>query len=488
MLIRTATSGVDFLQLIPERAPSTGMTGWLVDALRAGISDGRLTTGAALPASRVLAADLGISRGVVVEAYRRLTDEGLIGGRQGAGTTVHAVGTVTGRRVPPAASAPPAPTRPSTTPIDLPGRQRWVGVDIDLSPGVPDLSAFPRAAWLSAERAGLAAATPADLGYGEPAGHPVLRRELAGWLTRTRGLRVTADDIVVVAGVAQSLALLCRVLRSRGVSAVAVEDPGSRGASDELRYWHTEPVPVPVDDAGLRVDLLADTATTAVLLTPAHQFPTGVVLAPERRRALAEWAAGRDGLVIEDDYDAEFRYDRAPVPALQASAPDRVAYAGSTSKSLSPGMRLGWLVPPPALREEILQAKHASDLGSPVIPQLGLAQLIAGGGYDRHIRLVRGRHRQRRDALLQALREQLPDIEIHGVAAGLHLIITLPSRSGADDVELADRIFGVGVGVQPLSWHRHRAGPAGLVIGYAAHPPDRLREAARRIGGVIRSG
>ena len=346
----------------------------------------------------------------------------------------------------------------------------------------------------------LAQASPADLGYGDPAGSPWLRRELAGWLARTRGLRAGADDIIIVAGVSQGLALLGQVLCSQrpgGRPRVAVEDPGSRGARDQLAYWGMDPVPVPVDEHGLKVASLEHTGAAAVLLTPAHQFPTGAVLAPQRRRDLLRWAAPapapsatpvtRPGaLVIEDDYDAEYRYDRAPVPALQASAPDQVAYLGSTSKTLIPGLRLGWLVPPTRLRAPLLAAKHASDLGNPALPQLVLAQLISTGELARHIRLARARQRERRDALLAALREHLPQARVQGVAAGLHLLITFGDQAAAPgqpgDADLARRIQQAGVMVHPLSLHQLNPGPPGLVLGYAAHPPGQLREAARRIG------
>ncbi|MFI7543975.1 PLP-dependent aminotransferase family protein [Actinoplanes sp. NPDC049599] len=459
---------IDFLELHPGAAPAHGVTAWLVDVLRTAIADGRLAAGARLPATRVLAGDLGLSRGVVVEAYQRLTDEGLLSGRTGAGTVVTGLGTAplpqgrpraaSGLRLP----LPPAP-----------------GIDLDLSPGVPDLSAFPRTAWLRAERAVLAAATSTDLGYGDPRGSPLLRAELAGWLARTRGVQAGPDDLIVVNGVAQALALLSQTLRARGVSRVAVEDPGSRGTRDELAHWGLRTVPVPVDDEGLRVDRLAATGLETVLLTPAHQFPTGVVLSPARRRALL----ARPGLIIEDDYDAEHRYDRAPVAAVQASAPDRVAYAGSVSKSLAPGMRLGWLIAPRALHADLVTAKHASDLGNPALPQLIFARLLAGGDYERHLRTVRLRQRRRRDALLRGLRDHLPQARVEGVAAGLHLLITLPGPAG--DLELAARLEEAGVRAHPLSWHRQLPGPPGLVLGYAALPPDRLLEAARRMGRLL---
>ena len=520
---RRSPAGADFLQLDPAAAPARGLTGWLVGALRAGIRDGRLPAGTVLPATRLLAGDLGVSRGVIVEAYQRLADEGLVSARQGAGTAVlprtpppspaanghgagHGGGGGHGAGGPGPAGRGPA--RPGTgsagvraghssepagrgdlrTPtgapalLDLP--RRWgAHAELDLSPGVPDLSAFPRAAWLRAERAVLASASAADLGYGDPRGSERLRTELTGWLARTRGIRAQPDAILIVAGVAQAMALLAQQLRAAGISRIAVEDPGSRGARDELAHWGLQPVPIPVDEHGLDVAALARSGAPAVLLTPAHQFPTGVVLAPPRRRALLDWAAA-GGLVIEDDYDAEYRYDRAPVPAVQASGPDRIAYTGSTSKSMAPGMRLGWLIPPPRLYTGLVTAKHASDLGSPALPQLVLAQLIASGELDRHVRQVRGRQRGRRDALLAALREQLPGARVQGVPAGLHLLITFPFLPGGpDDTELARQLQQDGVLVHPLSWHRvnQDSGPPGLVLGYAAHAPDQLREAARRI-------
>ncbi|MGA5302843.1 PLP-dependent aminotransferase family protein [Nucisporomicrobium flavum] len=448
--------------------PARGRTAWLADGLRAAIGEGRLAPGSRLPATRVLAGDLGVSRGVVVEAYQRLTDEGLLTGRTGAGTTV------TARAPRPRAQ----PVRPEPGGLRLPQRPS-ADIDLDLSPGVPDLSAFPRAAWLRAERTVLAEATTADLGYGDPRGNPGLRAELASWLARNRGVRATADDVIVVNGVAQALALLSQTLRARGVEACGMEDPGSRGSRDELRHWGVEPVPVPVDAYGIRVSDLAAAGVDAVLLTPAHQFPTGVVLSPRRRLALLEWP----GLIIEDDYDAEHRYDRAPVAALQASAPDRIAYCGSVSKSLAPGMRLGWLIAPRHLHADLVTAKHASDLGNPALPQLILTRLLATGDHDRHLRTVRRRQRRHRDALVAALREHVPAARVEGVAAGLHVLVTLPD--GTDDVALAQRIAAAGVRVQPLSWHRRLPGPPGLVIGYAAQPPDRLAEAVRRIGSIV---
>jgi GntR family transcriptional regulator/MocR family aminotransferase len=489
--------GADFLLLDRTSVPAGQLTGWLTGRFRDAITDGSLTPGTRLPATRALAGDIGVARGVMVEVYRRLAEEGLVEARRGGGTRVLAMPartgavvaggavTLTGGVPAPRLGAGPVLSADLVTAGSEPGLLplSWrVVADIDLSPGVPDISAFPHAAWLSAERAVFRQTSSAELGYGDPRGNLRLRRALADLLARTRGLRVTPDDIIIVAGVAQALALLGQHLRSVGETQISVEDPGSRGTRDALAHWGLSPAPVPVDEHGLRV---RDIASRGVIVTPAHQFPTGAVLAPERRRALLAWAERSDGLIIEDDYDAEYRYDRAPVPALHPSAPDHVAYTGTTSKTLAPGMRLGWLVPPRTLHAELLVAKHASDLGCPVLPQLVLAELIESGAVERHVRLTRARHRARRDALLSALRGGLPEAKVQGIAAGLHLLVTLPGRY--DDVELATRIASAGVVVHPLTWHRMLDGPPGLVLGYAAHPPDRLREAAAVIARCVRA-
>jgi GntR family transcriptional regulator/MocR family aminotransferase len=480
---RPPGAGSDFLSLDVTRAPRGGRTAWLAAELRTAIVQGRLPSGTRLPATRSLAGELGVARGLVVQAYQRLLDEGLVAARTGVGTVVLAIQPVS-------ISGTPVVT-PVLTPGDAVPRlplpvEPDAGPDwIDLSPGVPDLAAFPRTAWLRAERQVLRDVNAADLGYGDPRGSARLRAQFCAWLARQRGVRADPDQILVVAGVAQALALLAQVLRARGTTAIAIEDPGSRGAREQLAHWGLRPVPVPVDREGLQVAALEPTEAEVALLTPAHQFPTGVVLSPPRRRALLEWA--RDGrLIVEDDYDAEHRYDRAPVRALQPSAPDRIAHTGSTSKTLAPGMRLGWLVPPPEVYPDLVAARHASDLGSPAVPQLVLAELLAGGGYERHLRLVRNRQRRRRDAMLAALAEHLPGARVEGAAAGLHLLITLPGLPiETDDTELAIATRHAGVRVHPLSWHRVRPGAPGLVLGYAAHPPDRLHSAVRRMAAAL---
>ncbi|UQX04267.1 PLP-dependent aminotransferase family protein [Streptomyces sp. RerS4] len=362
---------------------------------------------------------------------------------------------------------------------------RAVPCRIDLSPGVPDLTAFPRTAWLQAERRVLAALTPADFGYGNPQGAPALREAVAGWLARNRGIRAEPGEVVVVAGVAQALWLLARALPEQGVRRVAVEDPGSLGARQQLEYGGLDIVGVPVDGAGLDVAALRASGAQAVLLTPAHQFPTGVVLDGERRRALLEWAAS-GGVVIEDDYDAEHRYDRAPVPALRALLPEGVCYAGSVSKLLAPALRLGWLLVPERLRDRVVAAKRYADLGNPVLAQLVLARLMESGELERHLRFVRRRHRRRRDAMLRAVAAELSGARVHGAAAGLHLMVTFDGAPFAD-TDLATAALALGVKTHPLSWHRMRPGPPGLILGYAAGPTGEIEEGIALLGQAMRT-
>ncbi|MEU0154641.1 PLP-dependent aminotransferase family protein [Micromonospora fulviviridis] len=474
------TAGADFLQLDVGEAPPGGRADWLAARLRAAIADGRVPVGARLPASRVLAAELGVSRGVVTEAYQRLTEDGQVVGRGRAGTVVVATPAAVVTRAP----APPRPpevfaARPGTDVFDA---LRTAPAELDLTPGVPDLAAFPRAAWLRAERAVLHRLAPAAFGYGDPTGTPALRLAVATWLARNRGIRVDPAEVVVVAGVSQALGLLAQVLHADGVPTVAVEDPGSLGVRQHLNNWRLDTPPVPVDAHGLRVDLLESSGAPAVMLTPAHQFPTGVVLDGDRRRLLLRWAR-RGGLVIEDDYDAEHRYDRPPVPALRGMLPDRVCYTGSVSKLLAPALRIGWVLVPPRWHADLVAAKRMADLGNAALPQLVLAELMDSGALERHLRLLRRRHVRRRDAMIRAVREHLPGAVVHGAAAGLHLLVTLPGE--VDDTALAAAALRRGVKVQPLSWHGQRPQPPGLVLGYAANPPTDIDRALRTLATVL---
>lgn len=485
---RSKETGADFLQLDTADAPPGGLTDWLTGRLRAAVADGRLPVGTRLPASRVLAAELGVSRGVVTDAYQRLAEEGQVAGRGRGGTVVVAAPVVPAEAPLAPVAEPPRPASalfradPAPEVFDL---LRGTPARIDLTPGVPDLAAFPRTAWLRAERAVLDGLAASDLGYGDVRGTPALRRAVAHWLARNRGIRADPDEVLIVAGTAQALALLGRVLGRAGIDEVAVEDPGSLGARQHLAHWLAAAPPVPVDAEGIRVDALRATGAPAVLLTPAHQYPTGVVLGGDRRRELLRWAE-EGGLVIEDDYDAEHRYDRPPVPALRAALPGRVCYAGSISKLLAPALRTGWLLVPARLREAVLDAKRFADLGNPVLPQLVLARLMESGELDRHLRLLRRRHRRRRDAMIAAIRTHLPGATVHGAAAGLHLMLTLPEEPGRGDTELAAAALAEGVKVQPLSWHARLPYPPGLVLGYAAGSAAEIEEGVAVLGRLVR--
>ncbi|PPK70245.1 PLP-dependent aminotransferase family protein [Actinokineospora auranticolor] len=450
--------------LVPDLAETGhGRRGRTLEAaVRAAIRDGRLPQGTRLPSTRDLAGQLGLSRGTVSAAYAQLVAEGYLKAKHGSGTTVAT--TPAGSEV-----AAPPPTEP---------RPRW---RYDLRPGVPALSAFPRAEWQSASKAGLATLTDDDLGYPDPAGLPALRTELAAYLGRVRA--VEAADVVITHGVAESQSLIARVLKAAGHHSIAVEDPTHPGSSEALQAHGLRPVPIPVDEDGMRVDLLPRSGCRAVLVTSAHQFPLGVVLSPQRRRALVAWARERDGYVLEDDYDAEHRYDRPAVGTTQVLDRDRVVYLGSVSKVLAPAIRLGWMVVPAALRKRVVDHKRLSDLGCSPLPQAAFAHMLRSGGYDRHLRRSRQLYRRRRDALLEAVESALPTWRPHGVAAGLHLVLRLPD--GTDDAALQEALSRRGINAPALSGYALSTSPfPGLVVGYAALSVDRLRAAVAEIAEV----
>ncbi len=441
--------------LLPiDRESGRGLRAQLEDQLRDGVRAGRLREGTALPSSRVLAADLGVSRGVVVEAYAQLAAEGFLRARRGGATTVGPVAaTRTGPR--PDVADAPAP--------------RW-----DLRVVTGDLSAFPRRPWLAAHRRALAGAPDAALGYGDRSGAPALRRVLASYLGRARGVVAEPDQVLVTVGIMQAIGLLGAVLHERGVRRVAVEQPGFVLHHAALRRAGLEVVPVPVDAGGLVVDAVAATQAGAVLLTPAHQFPTGAVLMPERRAALLAWAAAVDAFVLEDDYDGEFRYDRE-LGALQGLGPDRVVYLGSVSKTLAPALRLGWAVAPPAIAGALREHKAWADGGSSALDQLTLAAFIERGDLDRHLRRSRVSFRRRRAAVLAALAEHLPGAPVGGAAAGLHVTVALPAGTEAGAFLAAAWAAGVGVFAFP-----HEKGVL-VLVGYANLPEASVQPAVRAL-------
>ncbi|MEU0003084.1 PLP-dependent aminotransferase family protein [Streptomyces sp. NPDC006314] len=459
-----ATLGVD---LHLEPAGSGGLRRGLTDALRDAVRTGRLAPGTRLPSSRSLAADLGIARNTVAETYAGLVAEGWLTARQGSGTQV-------AMRVPSASSASSAQRGRAGAPPSGPGlaapRRREPGRPAhSLVPGIPDLAAFPRAEWLKAARRALATAPFHALGYGDPRGYLELRTALAGYLARARGVHADPETVVITAGFSHGLGILGRVLRGRGVRTVAVESYGLDAYRRLLQDAGLATPALPYDELGTNPMELGDAG--AVLLTPAHQFPMGVPLHPDRRAAVVDWARRTGGLVLEDDYDGEFRYDRQPVGALQGLDPDRVVYFGTASKSLAPGLRLGWMVLPPSLAEEVASAKGRIDTVG-VMEQLTLAEFITSGAYDRHVRSARLRYRRRRDALTAAVTERAPEVRVTGIAAGLHAVLRLPPGTEQPVVQAA---VWQGLALHGLSFYRHPQSGAepqdALVVGYGT-PPD----------------
>jgi GntR family transcriptional regulator / MocR family aminotransferase len=443
-------------------AASAGGRGRAVEsALRTAIRDGQLAPGLRLPSSRDLATQLGVARGTVTAAYGQLTAEGYLTARRGSGTSVATT-----------------LSRPAAAPAPAPAARTW---RYDLRAGLPALSEFPRAEWVAATRAALTELPDEALGYPNPAGLPELRTELAAYVGRVRAVTATAEDMVITYGGAEALSTLTAVLHAHGHDTIGVEDPGHPGQLDLLREHGLRPVPIPVDGDGIVVAALPP-SVRAVVVTAAHQFPLGVALHPSRRHELLTWARERDGVIIEDDYDAEHRYDRPALRAMQAMDPTRVAYLGSVSKTLAPALRLGWLVLPPWLREKVVSRKHSTDLGCSPLPQAAFARLLRGGGYDRHLRRSRTAYRRRRDALLSALATHLPAWQPIGVAAGLHVVLRLPDTM--DDVVVSQRLAEHGIHAPALRGFSRLGTFPGLVIGYAATTPDRLRDAVREIAAI----
>jgi GntR family transcriptional regulator / MocR family aminotransferase len=479
-----ATSSVDLhLDLAGPRVRAS-----LEGALREAVRSGRLAPGTRLPSSRAFAADLGIARNTVAEAYGQLVAEGWLASRHGAGTWV------ADRTAPPAAAAAPAsallttaasPASALPTAAAPAGGSGAPGVRLgyDLRAGMPDMSAFPRSAWLAVARKALAAAPHAALGYTDARGLPPLRTALAEYLSRARGVAVTEERIVVCSGFSQGLELLCEVLRARGAATLAIEAFGpSRhryiAAASGLRL-----ITLNIDSGGASIDDL--NRTDAVLLTPAHQFPLGMALEPSRRRRAAEWASRTGALIIEDDYDGELRYDRPAVGAMQALAPEHIVYAGTASKSLAPGLRLGWLVLPADLVDDVVRAKASAGRLSSSLDQLTLAEFISCGAYDRHVRRARLACRRRRDELVAALRQRVPALRITGIAAGLHVLVELPA--GQREGDLVARAARRGLAVEGLATYAapgHRHSPA-LIIGYATPPGHAFTAAVGRLCDVL---
>jgi GntR family transcriptional regulator / MocR family aminotransferase len=454
------------LLLSVSRSATATLGKQIEDQLRLAIRDGALRPGARVPSTRDLARQLGVSRRVVVDAYAQLAAEGYLLLRQGARPRV-ADGAMSPRG---AAAAPPA--------IAL--RPRF-----DLRPSQPDVSMFPRGVWLRSLREALRTMTDGDLGYGDPRGVESLRAALADYLGRSRGVVCDPAQILITSGYTQGLGLVCEALAERGAKRIVVEDPSNPEDRRVLARAGLQPIPIAVDAEGLCVDRLPQSGADAVTLTPAHQHPTGVVLSGRRRTELLAWLRERDAIAVEDDYDAEYRYDRTAVGALQGLDPERVVYAGSLSKTLAPALRIGWLVLPPALLDAVCAAKLRADRGTGRIEQHALADFLARGEMDRHIRRMRALYRRRRDRLVEALEEVLPEANISGVAAGLHVTAGLPEDDDEEAIreEAAERRVALET-MNEFRWDGGEGAPA-LVLGYGQLPEPAIPAAVGELARAV---
>ncbi|MEU4425791.1 PLP-dependent aminotransferase family protein [Actinoplanes sp. NPDC024001] len=445
-----ARSGLD-LHLAIDRAG--GVRAGLEQALRTAVRDGRLSPGDPLPSSRALAQELGIARGTVTQVYEQLTAEGYLTSRARSGVRI-------------AAQARPAglPSLPPASPFRPPAG------GVDLRPGLPDLSMFPRREWLAATRHVLQTAPNQAFAYGDPTGDVALRSALADYLGRARGVITTPEHVIVCAGYTHALRLICQALSGT----VAFEDPTLQDYAALAERVGLRVTRMPVDADGLVVGGLTD--ESAVVVTPAHQFPLGVTLSPQRRRELLDWAGRAGAVIVEDDYDGEFRYDRQPVGALQGLAPEQVVYAGTVSKTIAPALRIAWIAAPTRLVPVLRAALRFDEAYVNAIDQLVLAHLIRRGELDRHLRRCRIRYAQRRDRLGRAVAARLPGARLSGIAAGLHAVLHLP---GADEPAMRERLAADGVMVDPLSgfYRQPRQAPPGVVVGYAT-PPQHAYDSA----------
>ncbi len=451
----------------------------LTSAIRDAIRTGRIPVGSALPPTRTLALDLGCSRWVVTEAYEQLVAEGYLEARVGSGTRVRLYDL--------------APSTPAAVSDGAPPMSRF-----DLSPGLPDFHSFPRALWLRAMRDAITSMPDAEFDYQAPGGHPRLRGVIATYLRRVRGAVVRADDVTITSGILDGITLLSRALVAAGRRRVVVEDPTWNRVVETTRLAGLNVVPVAVDVEGLRTDLVSDLAVETVITAPAHQFPTGMVLTPERRLVLLEWSRYGDGLILEDDYDAEFRYDRRPVGTLQGIDPAHVALFGSVSKTLAPAVGIGWVVTPPRWTEAI-RSVEVRLTGPSVLDQLTLTRFIETGDYDRHLRAVRRGYRLLRDRFVTAIGKKLPGCNVMGASAGLHVLVGLPR--GVTGAAVAEVAASRGIRLKDLEDCRaepssptglKRAGrkdtgipDEGIVLGYGSLTTDTIGEAVDELARIV---
>jgi GntR family transcriptional regulator / MocR family aminotransferase len=438
------------------------------DQLRRAIRAGVLKKGSRVASTRDLAKQLGVSRPVVVEAYAQLAAEGYLEIKQG--TLPRVSGCVGACR------------EPKTIPQSVVS-----GPHVDFRTGRPDLSAFPRSAWLRSLRNVLTTIPHEELDYGDPRGADALRHALSEYLGRVRGLVTDAQHIVVVNGFAQGRVFVARALAASGITRVAVEDPCQAGLPVSVKYAGLTVIPIPVDQDGIRVDVLEKSNAEAVFLTPAHQYPTGAVMSGERRAAVLKWLRDRKAIALEDDYDAEYRYDRAPVGALQALEPARIIYGGTTSKTLAPALRLGWLVVPPSLLETVAKEQRSMDYGAPRIDQHAFADFLTSGELDRHLRRQRTVYRARRDALIAALAKALPEATVFGISAGLHATVGLPHTDDVRAIQEEASRRGIAVSLMLHNCIKTRGAPPTLLLGYAGVSEASIRVGVTELAAAVRA-
>jgi GntR family transcriptional regulator/MocR family aminotransferase len=431
--------------------------------LRAQIRSGQLAPGTRLPSTRSLAQELRVSRGVVLEAYGQLAAEGYLMASQGAPTRVAAA--------------------PSTERPPLPASTLDAGLGYDLRPGIPDLAAFPRADWVRSLRTAASAAPDRLLGRGDPRGIAELRNTLMAYLGRARHAAPEPEHTLITAGFTQAFALLCRTLADRGVERIAVEDPGRPAHRLIAERAGLTPHPIPVDGDGIDVAALDVSGCDAVVVTPAHQFPTGTVLSSERRAELLAWAEECDGLIVEDDHDSELRYDRVAVGALQGLAPERVAFIGSLGTRLAPAIGIGWVLSPSWLTGPLTFEQALTGSGAPALDQLAFADLVHRGEFDRHLRRMRLRYGRRRARLIEAVQAAVPDATVHGIDAGLHVLIGLAPDT--DEAAALSAAAARGLGVDGLADHATRPPPPGLVLGYGNVPDAAIGRVAQLLGEAV---
>ena len=460
----------------------TGSTGQRVsrrrleNEIRAGILSGQLAPGMRLPSTRHLATDLGVSRGTVVETYAQLVAEGWLVARVGSGTTVTTPGELWG--IDPVERLRPQPR-----------------AAIDLRFQANDAGGFPLNPWLRATRRAAADPDFTSADHRAPQGSPALREELCSYLGRTRGVRTTPENIIVTTGFIQSLGLISEVLARLGKSKLAVEDPSFPFLRAVATAHGQDVVGVPVDEDGMATELLDTPRLQAlppsgVMLSPARHFPLGANLSPERRLHIVEWAQAHDAYIIEDDYDGEFRFDRRPVGSLQGLDPQRVIYAGTSSKTLGHGLRLGWVAAPPELTPALVWAKQLADGFTGLLPQLALLEMLRDGSFARHVRGRKVTFRQRRDVLRSAIEERVPSVRVRGISAGLNAVLQLPE--GVDERAVLYTLADRGVLLSGLArdgyWMQPGPHPASLLLNFAIPSDAHFRRGVEILRETLHDG